>query len=463
MFGEPVGGRSIDAAGNRRKGEERMESVITTPADAAAEPAGTSKYGWRVVLFSGAGWFFDGYVINVWPLAIPFVMTDLHLTVKDIGTITTLYVTAYMLGTLLGGTFADYLGRRSVLSFSVLFYMFVDALTALARGFWSLGFFRFMTGTGTGMELPVGSTFITEAVHNRWRARLLSVMGIGYPAGYVLAIGAFATIGAVWGWRAVFVASIIPGIAVFFIRLKVSESPRFQTARERLARGEVKRDRVANITVFRKPYVRDSLPAVLYWIGNAFAFWAFYTFIPLYLVKVRLISTPVELTWLATYQIWAVVITYLGAWLSDRRGRRPFAIMFAALTLVAVWSITLVPSGVPLYLAGALLFGFNGATWTISFAHSTELYPTHIRGSGIGTTMACGRVVSILAPLFFGVVSARWGIAVAFRLGALAWILTIIGYLLSRETSGIALERIEERAVLTAAQSAATPLPQPSK
>jgi len=313
------------------------------------------------------------------------------------------------------------------------------------------------------MELPVGSTFITEAVHNRWRARLLSVMGIGYPAGYVLAIGAFATIGAVWGWRAVFVASIIPGIAVFFIRLKVSESPRFQTARERLARGEVKRDRVANITVFRKPYVRDSLPAVLYWIGNAFAFWAFYTFIPLYLVKVRLISTPVELTWLATYQIWAVVITYLGAWLSDRWGRRPFAIMFAALTLVAVWSITLVPSGVPLYLAGALLFGFNGATWTISFAHSTELYPTHIRGSGIGTTMACGRVVSIMAPLFFGVVAARWGIAVAFRLGALAWILTIIGYLLSRETSGIALERIEEQAVLTAAQSAAIPLPQPSE
>src|ERR1700719_2956408 len=280
-------------------------------------------------------------------------------------------------------------------------------------------------------------------------------MGIGYRAGYVLAIGAFATIGAVWGWRAVFVASIIPGIAVFFIRLKISESPRFQTARERLARGEVKRDRVANITVFRKPYVRDSLPAVLYWIGNAFAFWAFYTFIPLYLVKVRLISTPVEVAWLATYRSWAVVSTCLGAWLSDRRGRRPFAIMFAALTLVAVWSITLVPSGVPLYLAGALLFGFNGATWTISFAYST-----HIRGSGIGTTMACGRVVSILAPLFFGVVSARWGIAVAFRLGALAWILTIIGYLMSRETSGIALERIEEQAVLTAAQSAATPLPQ---
>jgi hypothetical protein len=203
--------------------------------------------------------------------------------------------------------------------------MFVDALTALAKGFWSLGLFRFMTGTGTGMELPVGTTFVTESVNNGWRARLLALMGVGYPAGYVLAIGSFATIGGVWGWRGVFVASIIPGLAVFFIRLKVAESPRFQLARERLARGEVKRDRVANITVFRKPYVRDALPAVVYWIGNAFAFWAFYTFIPLYLVNVRQMSTSVELTWLATFQVWAVVMTYLGSWLSDRWGRRPLA------------------------------------------------------------------------------------------------------------------------------------------
>lgn len=420
-----------------------MVSTITTYTDTAASIGGTTRYGWQVVLFSGAGWLFDGYVINVWPLAIPFVMADLSLTVASIGTITTIYVTAYMLGTLLGGTFADYLGRRSVLSFSVLFYMFVDALTAVAQGFWSLSFFRFMTGTGTGMELPVGSTFITEAVNSKWRARLIGIMNMGYPVGYALAIGAFATIGAAWGWRGVFVASIIPGIVVFVVRLKVSESPRFQEARERLARGEVRRDRVANITVFRKPYVRDAVPAVLYWIGNAFAFWAFYTFIPLYLVKVRQLSTPTELMWLASYQIWAVAMTYLGAWVSDLHGRRPVAIVSALLTLASVWAVTLVPDGWPLYLAGALLFGFNNSTWVVSFAHSTELFPTHIRGSGIGTTMACGRVVSILAPTFFGVVAAHHGIATAFRYGALAWLLTVLGYLLSRETSGVALEHIE--------------------
>jgi MFS transporter, putative metabolite:H+ symporter len=117
--------------------------------------------------------------------------------------------------------------------------------------------------------------------------------------------------------------------------------------------------------------------------------------------------------------------------------------MFALLTLISVWGVTLVPDGAPLYLATALLFGCNNATWVISFAHSTELFPTHIRGSGIGTTMTCGRIVSIFAPMFFGIVSAQYGIPFAFRLGALAWILTIVGYLLSRETSGIELERIE--------------------
>jgi MFS family permease len=71
------------------------------------------------VLFSGAGWFFDGYVINVWPLAIPFVMTGLHLTVQNIGTITRFYVIAYRLGTLAGGTFSDCFGRRRSLVFGI--------------------------------------------------------------------------------------------------------------------------------------------------------------------------------------------------------------------------------------------------------------------------------------------------------------------------------------------------------
>ena len=342
-----------------------------------------TKYGWRVVLFSGAGWFFDGYVINVWPLAIPFVMTDLQLTVENIGTITTIYVTAYMLGTLLGGTFADYLGRRSVLSFSVLFYMFVDALTAVAQGFWSLSFFRVLTGTGTGMELPVGSTFITEAVDNKWRARLISVMNAGYPIGYVLAIAGvchdWRGLGLAWGVcrlnrprhrglhrqaEGIRVAALSGGLGASQARRSASR-PRRQ--HNRLPQALCRTPCRPSFTGLATP--SRSGPSIHY---------------PALPGKGPNIPTSVELTWLATYQVWAIVMTYLGSWLSDRWGRRPFAMLFAFLTMIFVWAVTLVPDGVPLYLAGALLFGFNNATWCISFAHSTELFPTHIRGSGIG-------------------------------------------------------------------------------
>jgi len=421
-----------------------MSFVTARPAtgEESVSFLGTTKYGWRVVLFSAAGWFFDGYVINVWPLAIPFVMTDLHLTVQDIGIVTTVYVAAYTLGTLAGGTFADYVGRRSVLSFSVLVYMFVDALTAVAQGFWSLSIFRFLTGTGTGMELPAGSTFISEAVHRRWRSRMNAIMGAAYPAGYLVAIAFFATVGAAWGWRAVFVCSILPGIFVFIVRRRISESPRFQSALERLKRGEVKRDKVSNITVFRRPYVRDSLPACLYWIGNAFSFWATATFFPLYLVKIRHLPAGVELTWFATYQVWAVIIWYLTGWLSDAWARRPAAILLAILSFLSIWGMTVVPNGVPLYVFGALAYCLIAGPWIVSFAHSAEIFPTHIRGSGIGTTLGIGRIVSILAPVVFGALAARYGIGIAFRLGAFSWILTIIGYLLSRETGGIELAQI---------------------
>src|ERR1700753_178486 len=175
---------------------------------AVAEPQSSNR--WTVVLFSASGWFFDGYVINVWPLCIPLVMASFGLSIKDIGWGTSIYLVAYMLGTLGGGTLADYVGRKTMLSISVLFYMVIDALTAVAQGFASLAVFRFLTGTGTGMELPIGATFISEAVKEGGRSRMISIMNLGYPLGYLLAIVMFTLIEPPWGWRRMFAASILP-------------------------------------------------------------------------------------------------------------------------------------------------------------------------------------------------------------------------------------------------------------
>jgi putative MFS transporter len=397
---------------------------------------------WTVVLFSGSGWFFDGYVINAWPLAIPLVMKEFGLGVEEIGWITSIYLVAYMLGTLGGGTLADYLGRKTMLSVSVLLYMFIDALTAVAQGFVSLSLFRFLTGTGTGIELPVGSTFISEAVRKDERSWMISLMNLGYPLGYLLAIGTFGLVSPHWGWRGMFVASIFPGIIVYLIRRRVLESGRFQRTLQQVKDGALTRDRVTIRTLFRPQYRRDALMAATYWVGNAFTFWSFLAFIPLYLVKVRHLDTSTELLYLGAWQGFYAVVPMIAGWLAEIWGRRPAAIFFALLAGCGVWIMVAVPSGMPLFIIGGITYGSIAAPWIISFTHSAECFPTHIRGTAIGSTMAIGRLVSILAPIVFGGFAARYGLDYALRAGTFAWIFTIIGFLMSRETKGLELEQI---------------------
>ena len=399
---------------------------------------------WGVVLFSGSGWFFDGYVINAWPLAIPLVMGTLNLNIQQIGLVTSVYLVAYMLGTLGGGTMADYFGRKTMLSVSVLVYMVIDALTATAQGFASLAVFRFLTGTGTGMELPIGATFISEAVKKNERAWMMGIMNLGYPLGYLLAIIMFRLITPYWGWRGLFVAAIIPGLIVYFVRRKVMESQRFEAVLNKIKEGSVHRDRITVRTLFRGQYRGAAMAASIYWMGNAFTFWSFLAFVPLYLVRVRHLGVAAELTYLGFWQIFYAVIPLLAGWLGDSWGRRPTAILFAIMAGVGVWITTLVPSGPILFLVGGLTYGAVAAPWIISFTHSAESFPTQIRGTAVGSTMAIGRIVGIASPILFGGFAARYGIDFALHMGTFAWILTIFGFLLSKETKGMALEEISQ-------------------
>jgi uncharacterized membrane protein len=56
--------------------------------------------------------------------------------------------------------------------------------------------------------------------------------------------------------------------------------------------------------------------------------------------------------------------------------------------------------------------------------------------------MAVGRLVAIVAPIVFGGFAERYGIDFALRAGTVAWIFTIVGFLLSKETKGQRLEEI---------------------
>ncbi len=94
---------------------------------------------------------------------------------------------------------------------------------------------RFLQGFGAGAEQSGGATLLTETAQIGRRGRLAALVMTGAALG--TALGAIAWILAqllpddqlmAWGWRMVFLSSIVVTVAAFIIRRKLSESPVFQ-------------------------------------------------------------------------------------------------------------------------------------------------------------------------------------------------------------------------------------------
>jgi putative MFS transporter len=65
-------------------------------------------------------------------------------------------------GALLGGTIADYVGRKKVLAATLVLYSLGTGACGLAWNLQSLIFFRFVVGFGLGGQLPVAITLMSD-------------------------------------------------------------------------------------------------------------------------------------------------------------------------------------------------------------------------------------------------------------------------------------------------------------
>ena len=145
-------------------------------------------------VLAGLGWLFDSFVINIYALALPFIALSFHAKPLALGFVASLFLFGYTIGTIGFGILTDYLGRKRTLSLSIAGYAVITALTALSSSIAILGAMRFLTGIGGGGELPVGATFTAEMWPAKRRGWGIALMYIGYPLGYLLAVGLTALV-----------------------------------------------------------------------------------------------------------------------------------------------------------------------------------------------------------------------------------------------------------------------------
>lgn len=414
---------------------------MTVTVDAVLETAGTGRYQRNLLGIFGLVWAADAMQVLAVGFSAASIAASFGLTVPVALQTGTLFFLGMMIGAMLFGRLADRFGRRRVLLTTVAIDALFGLASVFAPNFSVLLVFRFITGAAVGGTLPVDYAMMAEFLppknRGRWLVMLEGFWAIGTIAVALVAWSASA-VGYAEGWRAIFLATAVPALIGFGLRVFVPESPMFliKSGRAHEAKAVLDRILAANgqqalpadteivlphpgqPTSLLSPLLRRRTLLMLpVWFLVSLAYYGVFTWMPSQLVGqgfgfVRGYGFLFVVT-LAQLPGYA-----LAAWGVERIGRKPTLIAF--LVLSAAGCGLFVVAGSSVLVAAALIlmsFALLGS-WGALYAYTPELYPTAARATGMGAAGAMARLGGLLAPTLIGYVMAQ-GFSIAIGVFAL--------------------------------------------
>ena len=368
------------------------------------------------------GWGFDGLDFTIYPLVIGTIMTLWNVPAGLAGLAATSTLLASAAGGWLAGYCSDRFGRVRTLQICILWFSVCTLLCAAAQSFEQLLVFRTLLGIGFGGEWAAGAVLMGETIRAQYRGRALgcvqSSWSIGWGLAVVLQALAFSIFEPEIAWRAMFVFGFIPAIFLLvYIHRNVEEPP--IAVRARAAAGE----KPPIWEIFSRAHLKTTLLASLALTGAQGGYYSITTWLPTYLKTDRGVTVVGSTGYLALLILGGFVGYLVGAWVSDRFGRRILFLIFSlgAMIMAVVYTqLELTP--LLLLLLGFPLGFFSTGYYAGTGAFLTELFPTRLRGSGQGFCFSFGRGIGALFPTLVGYLSGR------FDLGDAMAVFAVIAY-----------------------------------
>jgi putative MFS transporter len=420
--------------------------------------------------------FFDFFLIAfvfaflIGPWKLTFGQTAMVFLSSGVGAI---------LGAYIWGWIADRIGRRKVFIGTVLNFSIATGLLYFTpdNGWVYLTIMRFFVGFGVGglycVDLPLVQEFMPTSKRGWIGGLVTCVIPIGVGLGAVL--GAF--LGADQ-WRLLFAIGVLPALIVLLVRLWVPESPhwlarqgRLEEARKSLAwalqvdpntlplpRPEESKVVKTNwLDLFKYP--RSLLVS---WLGNAGAQTGAYG-VALWAPSLFVLLLKVSPQEASKMMILLSVTGFIGrvsfSWLSERIGRRNSGGLLGfgagALIILAGHNYDGTIFGLSafwLILAAAMFFVDGG--FAIVGPYAAEIWPSHLKTSGMGSAYGFGGIGKILGPVGLALIVGSGNylkpdvplteIPTAFLyLGCWFLMAGVVYYFFGLETKGKSLEQID--------------------
>jgi MFS family permease len=393
----------------------------------------------EILAMAWAGWVFDFYDLVLFSFLLIPLGRELGLGNLALSYVYGSSLAATAAGGVLFGFLSDRLGRKSVLQGTILLYSFGTFASGLVPNLALLLLFRILTGLGVGGEWAAGQTYVGETFPARVRGRYAALMQTGAPIGVALASVVGGFLEPVLGWRGCFLLSGLPALLVVFIRRKLPESDVWLRMKSQPRSAETP----GLSKLLSPPFGRLFLQALVLSLLAMSAYWFTYSWLPGYLQEERHFSLAKSALWILVTQAGGLLGYGSFGFAADRFGRRPtftfYAVCFAVgLAMVTVFweAVSVHPA---LILGFMFLVGVGTGIWSGFGPLFTEIFPTEIRNTAMGSAYNLARGVQFFAPVAVAVIARRYGLsggmslAALFMLGAGAWIWTF------EETRGRAL------------------------
>jgi PHS family inorganic phosphate transporter-like MFS transporter len=440
-----------------------------------------TRFQLKIMLISGMGFFTDAYDLFVIGIVVALLKPEWSLSTTQISLLNSVTLAAAALGAIIFGRIADILGRKRIYGYEVLILAIGAVASAFAPNFIFLLVCRAVLGIGIGGDYPVSATIMSEYSGKGSRGRMVGMVfamqGAGLVVGPLVASGLLA-----WGisddtaWRILLALGAIPGLAVFYLRRQIHETPRFAMAGGAADEAEAAvAQAVGSAAAVARPAAESRARhpqgvlegfrvlgrsrRMLLWLFGTAGAWALLDFsyygntisfpeiTNLLNPSASLLhNTLIQLLIIVAFAVPGYIVAIL---VMDRLGRKLIQILGFAMMALSFALIGFIPS-VSINVAPFIaLYGISyfftefGPNMT-TFIYPAELYPVAVRTTGHGLSAAAGKIGAFAgAFLFPDMLASAMGIRGAEIVAA---VVSVAGLLLTvtllPETKGKSLEQL---------------------
>src|SRR5471030_2097254 len=402
---------------------------------------------WTVYL----GWVLDGVDSVIFALVLIPAMTELlpnsgiTATPANIAMYGSLLFGLFLIGwglSFIWGPLADRFGRVKMLAASILVYSLFTGAAAFSENIWQLAAFRLIAGIGVGGEWALAGTYVAESWPEDRRKMGAGYLQTGYYVGFFLAALLNYTVGAAYGWRAMFLCGAFPVVVTIMILTRVKEPDKWKQAGAAVKQKPPLKAILSGTNLKRTLVMAGLLTVAI--IG----LWAGAVYEPSAVIQIEIKSGLTKAGAAKAASLATAILsigTILGCLaiphLAEGIGRKRtlliyFLGMAVAIAVTFGWAFYR-DQGLHLFIACLFVLCFFGGNFALFSLWLPEQFETRVRATAFAFCTSVGRFIGAGVNFALGAMVSRMGtLGTPVALTGLAFLVGLALIPLAKETKG---------------------------